>query len=183
MSQPNDIPNPFDPLGFWRTTQNASLEAWSKTMVELVNTEAYAEASGRLLDTYLAASVPMRRAIEQAMTQVLGQINMPSRAEVLSIAERMTNIEMRLDDLDARFDDMQRTLTQIAANTAQAKDVSVAAATRSRTKSATTSAPASAATNGANSSTARRPRVTNTSAATKRSAPRRAPAARTGAKE
>ena len=45
MSQPNDIPNPFDPLGFWRTTQNASLEAWSKAMVELVNTEAYAEAT------------------------------------------------------------------------------------------------------------------------------------------
>ncbi len=183
MSQPNDIPNPFDPLGFWRTTQNASLEAWSKTMVELVNTEAYAEATGRLLDTYLAASIPMRRAIEQAMTQVLGQINMPSRAEVLSIAERMTNIEMRLDDLDARFDDMQRTLTQIAANTAQAKDVSVAAATRSRTKSATTSAPASAATNGAKSSTARRTRATNASAATTRSAPRRATAARAGAKE
>ena len=183
MSQPNDIPNPFDPLGFWRTTQNASLEAWSKTMIELVNTEAYAEATGRLLDSYLAASVPMRRAIEQAMTQVLGQVNMPSRAEVLSIAERMTNIEMRLDDLDARFDDMQRTLTQIAANTAQAKDVPVAAATRSRAKSATTSAPASAATNGAKSSTARRTRATNASAATTRSAPRRATAARAGAKE
>lgn len=176
MSQPNDIPNPFDPLGFWRTTQNASLEAWSKTMVELVNTEAYAEATGRLLDTYLAASIPMRRAIEQAMTQVLGQINMPSRAEVLSIAERMTNIEMRLDDLDARFDDMQRTLTQIAANTAQAKDVSVAAATRSRTKSATTSAPASAATNGAaKASQSRRTQATT--------ALRRATAARAGAKE
>ena len=183
MSQPNDIPNPFDPLGFWRTTQNASLEAWSKTMIELVNTEAYAEATGRLLDSYLAASVPMRRAIEQAMTQVLGQVNMPSRAEVLSIAERMTNIEMRLDDLDARFDDMRRTLTQIAANTAQAKDVPVAAATRSRAKSATTSAPASAATNGAKSSTARRTRATNASAATTRSAPRRATAARAGAKE
>ena len=47
MSQPNDIPNPFDPLGFWRTTQNASLDAWSKTMVELVNTEEIGRASCR----------------------------------------------------------------------------------------------------------------------------------------
>lgn len=148
MSQPNDIPNPLDPLGFWRTTQNASLEAWSKAMVELVNTEAYAEATGRLLDTYLAASVPMRKAMEQAMTQVLGQINMPTRAEVLSIAERMTNIEMRLDDLDARFDEIQRALTQIAANTTQARQSQAApvsgAASRSRAKAATTSTSATA---------------------------------------
>ena len=186
MSQPNDIPNPFDPLGFWRTTQNASLEAWSKAMVELVNTEAYAEATGRLLDTYLAASVPMRRAVEQAMTQVLGQINMPSRAEVLSIAERMTNIEMRLDDLDTRFDDLQRTLTLIAANTAQAKDVPVAAATRSRAKTATTSAPTSAAPNAANATNGNRPRrsrSSSTSEAASGSASRRTTAARTGARE
>ena len=147
MSQPNDIPNPFDPLGFWRTTQNASLDAWSKTMVELVNTEAYAEATGRLLDTYLAASVPLRKAVEQAMTQVLGQINMPTRAEVLSIAERMTNIEMRLDDLDARFDEIQRALTQIAASATQSQQSQVAptaAASRGRARTTTASAPTSA---------------------------------------
>ena len=72
MSQPNDIPNPFDPLGFWRTTQNASLDSWSKAMIELVNTDAYAEATGRMLDTYLSASLPMRKVVEQAMAQVLG---------------------------------------------------------------------------------------------------------------
>ena len=179
MSQPNDISNPFDPLGFWRTTQNASLEAWSKAMVELVNTEAYAEATGRLLDTYLAASVPMRKAVEQVMTQVLGQINMPTRAEVLSIAERMTNIEMRLDDLDARFDDLQRTLTQIAANTAQLQQSQAsptAAASRSRTRTATTSAPAENATNGARP---RRARSTNTSTG----ASRRTTATRAATKE
>ena len=132
MSQPNDIPNPFDPLGFWRTTQNASLDSWSKAMIELANTDAYAEATGRMLDTYLSASLPMRKVVEQAMAQVLGQINVPTRAEVLSIAERMTNIEMRLDDLDARFDELQRTLTQIAANTAHPQTAPVAAATKSQ---------------------------------------------------
>jgi|SRR6185312_2518383 len=171
MSQPNDIPNPFDPLGFWRTTQNASLEAWSKAMIELVNTDAYAEATGRLLDTYLAASVPMRKAVEQAMTQVLGQINMPTRAEVLSIAERMTNIEMRLDDLDARFDEMQRTLSQIATNTAQLQQsqaTPVAAASRNRTRTTTTSAPTNSAGGATNGSRPRRTRSANTSTSASR---------------
>jgi hypothetical protein len=182
MSQPNDIPNPFDPLGFWRTTQNASLEAWSKAMIELVNTEAYAEATGRLLDTYLAASVPMRKAVEQAMTQMLGQINMPTRAEVLSIAERMTNIEMRLDDLDARFDEMQRTLSQIVTNTAQLQQsqaTPVAAASRSRARTTTTSAPAGSGGNATNGSRPRRTR----SASTSTSSSRRTTAARTATKE
>lgn len=151
MSQPNDAPNPFDPLSFWRTTQNASLDAWSKAMIELVNTDAYADATGRMLDSYLAASVPMRKMVEQSMTQVLGQINIPTRSEVLSIAERMTNIEMRLDDLDARFDDIQRLLAQIASQTAQtARDAQeppapLASDAKSQRKS-TTTAPAAAAT-------------------------------------
>ncbi len=157
MSQPNDIPNPFDPFSFWRTTQSASLEAWSKAMIELVNSEAYAEATGRILDSYLAASVPMRRAVEHAMTQVLGQVNMPTRAEVLSLAERMTNIEMRLDDLDARFDEMQRMLTQIVTNTAHDRVTPVAAATKSSPKSAGASTPAT------NSSRPRRSRAASAS--------------------
>src|SRR5689334_1013845 len=161
MSQPNDIPNPFDPFSFWRTTQNASLEAWSKAMIELVNTEAYAEATGRILDNYLAASVPMRKVVEQAMAQVLGQVNMPSRAEVLSLAERMTNIEMRLDDLDVRFDEMQRMLTQIVANASQNQAASAAGATKTASKSAT--APATATNNS-------RPRRTRAASASGRSA-------------
>ncbi len=40
---------------------------------------------------------------------------MPSRADVVSIAERMTNIEMRLDDLDAKLDDIQRLVVQAGA--------------------------------------------------------------------
>jgi hypothetical protein len=40
---------------------------------------------------------------------------MPSRADVVSIAERMTNIEMRLDDLDAKLDTIQRSIMQAAA--------------------------------------------------------------------
>jgi hypothetical protein len=144
MSQSNDIPNPFDPLGFWRTTQNASLEAWSKAMIELVNTDAYAEATGRLLDGYLAASVPMRKAVEQAMAQVLGQINVPSRVEVLSIAERMTNIEMRLDDLDARFDDVQRSLAQITAGIESVTSAARAAQAQPKAAAATKASAAAA---------------------------------------
>jgi hypothetical protein len=49
------------------------------------------------------------------MLKTLEQLAMPSRADVVSIAERMTNIEMRLDDLDAKLDNIQRLVVQAGA--------------------------------------------------------------------
>jgi hypothetical protein len=94
----------FDPMGPWRGVRDAYLDAWAKSMVDTVNTEAYAQATGTMLDTYLSVSAPFREAIEKAMLKTLGQLAMPSRADIVSIAERMTNIEMRLDDMDAKLD-------------------------------------------------------------------------------
>jgi len=105
----------FDPLDAWRGVRDVYMDAWSKNMVEMVNTEAYAQATGAMLDTYLTASTPFREALEKAMVKTLEQLAMPTRADVVSIAERMTNIEMRLDDLDAKLDTIQRLITQAGA--------------------------------------------------------------------
>lgn len=99
---------PFDPMEPWRGMRDAYLDTWSKSMVEMVNTEAYAQAAGAMLDTYLTVSTPFREAVEKAMLKTLEQLAMPSRADIISIAERMTHIEMRLDDLDAKLDEMRK---------------------------------------------------------------------------
>src|SRR5271157_6609411 len=96
----------FDPMEPWRGVRDVYLDAWAKTMVDMVNTEAYAQATGTMLDTYLTVSTPFREAIEKAMLKTLEQLAMPSRADFVSIAERMTNIEIKLDDLDAKLDAM-----------------------------------------------------------------------------
>ena len=110
---------PFDPMDPWRGMRDAYLDVWAKTMVEAVNSEAYAQASGAILDSYLTASSPFREAVEKTMLKVLEQMSMPSRADFVSLAERMTNVEMRLDDMDAKLD---RILQQVspAAPAAQA---------------------------------------------------------------
>lgn len=94
----------FDPMEPWRGVRDVYMDAWAKTMVDMVNSEAYAQASGAMLDSYLTVSAPFREAIEKAMLKTLEQLAMPSRADIVSIAERMTNIEMRLDDMDAKLD-------------------------------------------------------------------------------
>ena len=105
MSQKSSNEPGFDPFGAWQQMRDAGMDAWSKMMIQLVNSEAYAQASGAMLDAWLTTSAPFRKAIETTMTQVLTTLNMPTRPDVIGLAERLTNIEMRLDDLEAKIDE------------------------------------------------------------------------------
>ena len=108
MSQKPDDTNPFDPTGMFRSMRDAGMDAWSKMMIQLINSDAYAQATSAMLDAWLTTSAPFRKAVESTMTQVLTQLNMPTRADVTGLAERLTNIEMRLDDMEAKLDEGQR---------------------------------------------------------------------------
>jgi hypothetical protein len=107
MSQTNDTFNPFDPTGMLKTMRETGMDSWSKMMIQLVNTDAYAQANGTMLDAWLTNSAPFRKAVESAMAQVLAKLNMPTRADVIGLAERLTNIEMRLDDLEAKLEEVR----------------------------------------------------------------------------
>jgi len=112
MSDNSKQAQEIDWFGPWRNLRDASLDAWSKAMIGTVNTDAYGQATGAMLDTYLATAAPMRKAVEAAMTQMLQQFNIPTRTDVVDLAARLTNIEMRLDDQDAKLDEIQRALRQ-----------------------------------------------------------------------
>jgi hypothetical protein len=114
MSTQPDMPHTLDPFGTLRAMRNSNLETWSKLMIDLVNSEAYSQATSQCLDTYLMMSQPFQRVIEKTMTQVLTGLNMPTHADVMRLAERMTNMEMRLDDLDARLDDIKCAIQAIS---------------------------------------------------------------------
>jgi hypothetical protein len=108
MSQNTATYNPFDPTGMLKTMRDSSMEAWSKAMIQLVHTDAYAQATAAMLDAWMSTSGPFRKALETTMTQVLTNANMPTRADVTGLAERLTNIEVRLDDLEAKLDGLRR---------------------------------------------------------------------------
>lgn len=93
--------DPFEPF---RSMRDAYLDAMAKAMVEAVNTEAYAQATGTMLEGYLSSLAPMREALDKSMLQALHHLELPSRQEVAALAERFTNVEMRLDDMDAKLD-------------------------------------------------------------------------------
>jgi hypothetical protein len=105
LSQPTDGFNPFDPTGMMKSMRDASMDSWSKMMIQLVNTDAYAKATGTFLDAWMTSSMPFRKALETVMTQVLTNFQLPIRTDVTSLAERLTHIEMRLDDLEAKLEE------------------------------------------------------------------------------
>lgn len=127
MSKEPELANSLDPfdslntirdasLKSWYSMRDSGLESWSKMMIDFVNSEAYSQASGQWLDTYLTVSQPFQDVLEKNMTQVLSKLNMPIRSDVTSMAQRLTNIELRLDDLDAKLDDIQHALQALTAS-------------------------------------------------------------------
>jgi hypothetical protein len=99
--------NPFDQaVAAFRKARDSGVEAWAKSMIQLVNSELYSRGMNAVLDSYLTTSAPFRRMAEKVMEQALTQLNMPTRADVLSLAERLTNIEMTLDDVRAQVESL-----------------------------------------------------------------------------
>ena len=97
-----------DPADSFRQLRDNYLDAWAKSMIDVVNTDAYAKATGALLDTCLGVSSPFRETMEKAMLQTLAQLSMPSRADIVSLAERLTNLELKIDDMDAKLDRIEK---------------------------------------------------------------------------
>jgi seryl-tRNA synthetase len=121
-TESSNLPNPFETmtslwdanLKNWKSIRDSNLESWSKMTTDTVNSDEYSRATGQWLDTYLTLSQPFRRIIDVMMTQVLTSLNMPMRTDVTSLAERLTNIETRLDDQDAKLDDILNAIKAIS---------------------------------------------------------------------
>ena len=104
MAAENSNGTTVDPFESFREMRDAYLDGMSKVMISAVNSDEYAQATGALLNGSLTLSAPFREALDKAMIMALEQLSMPSRQQVASLAERFTNLEMRLDDLDAKLD-------------------------------------------------------------------------------
>jgi len=80
-------------------------KTWAGTMSQMVSSKPVADSMAQQMETSLSAMGLMRRQMGEMMAQMLQQMNLPSRQEVLGVGERMTQIEMRLDDLEAKMDE------------------------------------------------------------------------------
>jgi hypothetical protein len=104
MAADNGTSAPVDPFESFRALRDVYLENMSKVMINAVNSEEYAQVTGAMLNSSLTLSAPFREALDKAMLAALQQLSIPSRQQVVNLAEQLTNLEMRLDDMDAKLD-------------------------------------------------------------------------------
>ena len=121
MSDPK-ADRPYDPFEAWRGMRDASLEAWAKVMTDAVQTDAYAQSTGAMLDAYLTTSGPFHEFIQKVIAQTLQELNLPSRVELSGMSDRLTNIERSLDDIDAKLDQIAGKLASAASPKAPRKE-------------------------------------------------------------
>ncbi|HZR07770.1 MAG TPA: hypothetical protein VFA79_04255 [Myxococcales bacterium] len=97
-------PDQTDVLETMRRVRDAGMDAWARTTHQVTRSSRYARLTGLLSQPGLIAAAIFRKASEKAMARLLGQLNMPSRADVLSVSQRLTHIETAIDDLSATLD-------------------------------------------------------------------------------
>ena len=101
---PND-PTPLDPFALWRQM----LSQWEKGTNEFVNkaseSDAYSEGMHRLMGTSLAA----KKMSDEFAARVLVALNLPSRADVEALGERLQSIEDRLIEVTRALEDITGT--------------------------------------------------------------------------
>ena len=84
------------------------MDAWAKLALNLTSSHEYQRLQGMIVKPALLGLALFRKASESVMSPLLAQMNMPSREEVLGIAQRLTHIEMTLDDLGAALEQLRR---------------------------------------------------------------------------
>jgi len=83
------------------------MDSWAALALQLTSSTTYGRVQHALTAPGLAAAGLWRKIAEPAAAQALAQCNLPSRADVLSLAGRLTRIETTLDDLAAAIDRLQ----------------------------------------------------------------------------
>jgi hypothetical protein len=111
MSEAETATSQPDPMEKMRELRDTYLETWSKYLIETVNSESYAKASGAALNSYLNVAAPLKEPTEQALLRTLEQLHIPTSVDFAGLAGRITNIEMQLDNADAKLDRIEKLLT------------------------------------------------------------------------
>lgn len=89
-----------DLMGQWKQFLDQSIEAWSKALGQVMNTEQYAQAMGKALEQWLVAYAPIKKQADQGIETALQALNLPTRAQVVSLSRQVMDLEERLDRLE-----------------------------------------------------------------------------------
>jgi polyhydroxyalkanoic acid synthase PhaR subunit len=95
MTNPGAAPPP-DPFQLWRDWLGQSERQWNEFFNNMMSTDEYGQAMGRMMDAYLTT----QRSMSEAMGRYFTALNVPTRTDVLTLGNRLTEIEDRLGAIE-----------------------------------------------------------------------------------
>src|SRR6266568_3029395 len=98
---------PQDPFELWRQIYDTNERAWSAILERTVNNPAFAESTGKVLETFLSA----QKTVRENMRSYLEQINLPTREDIARLGELIVSLEEKVDQLDDRLARLERSIT------------------------------------------------------------------------
>ncbi len=90
---------PIDPIAAWRDWMNQSERQWNSFLNEAMATDEFSRSMGRGMDMFLNAQGQMN----EALGRILTSMNIPTRTDVMAIADRLASIEERLLSIEMQL--------------------------------------------------------------------------------
>jgi head-tail adaptor len=81
-------------------------KTWASAASEMVSSKSFANSVAQQLESTLSVTQLMRRQMSEIMEQSLRGMSLPTQKQIVEMAERMTHLEMRLDDMEAKLDEV-----------------------------------------------------------------------------
>ncbi len=100
----------IDPIRLWREWMIKSEKQWSDHLTELMGDERFSKGMGR----YIQEGLHSHRIFSDGMAQYLSSLNLPSRADVLDVGDRLGQIEDTLAGLQVEIREQRAQLTRLA---------------------------------------------------------------------
>lgn len=91
-----------------RGVRDSIIEDSARLTLAWTSSNTYQSISASIARPLLLTTALVRKATASRMASMLARLNMPSREDVLSLSQRLTRIEMVLDDVGAGMDQMRR---------------------------------------------------------------------------
>jgi hypothetical protein len=95
-----------------RGVRDSAMEDLAKVTLAWTSSDSYQAINAAISKPTLLAAAIFRKAADSAMADLLARLNLPSREDVLALSQRLTRIEMALDDVGAGLDQLRRESSQ-----------------------------------------------------------------------
>src|SRR5207245_10917989 len=116
LSEDHSALHPPDPFELWRQIYDTNERAWNAVLERTVNNPAFAESSGKILETFLSA----QKTVRDNMRMYLEQVNLPTREDISRLGELIVSLEEKVDQLDDRLSAIEVTVrSQPSAHSAE----------------------------------------------------------------